>query len=142
MAIHIQRRFSPLSIGMQAMGERGFVYPVTLCILLLFSSFLTIHLNHFVMERRFVQEIELFEKNHFLFLQSLKRLEVILFEEEYTPTGVISYDSGDVHYEINEFGVDLVQVIIKLRLGTETEATAFAYYDTERQKMIKWIERN
>lgn len=94
------------------------------------------------MERRFVQEIELFEKNHFLFLQSLKKIESTLYEEDYPQTGSLTYESGNVHYEINEFGVDLVQVILKLRLGTETEATAFAYYDTERQKMIKWVERN
>lgn len=122
------------------MNEKGFMYPVTLCILILFSIFLQVHFNHFVIEKRFSLEIEQFEKNQMHFIQSIKKVEVLLNEETYDLAGRIIYEDGTVLYTIEEIGTNLLQITFRLQVESRRDVTGLAFYDTDLRKMIKWVE--
>ncbi|MDF1507602.1 competence type IV pilus minor pilin ComGG [Robertmurraya sp. DFI.2.37] len=125
------------------MNARGFTFPVTLCILLLFSSFLAVHFQQYVMEKRFQFELAEFERNQFMFLQSLKKVETLLStEEQFKKTGQFHYENGTVTYQIEELGPGQLQISFRLFTSSQGELTGVGYFDQELQKMVKWTERN
>lgn len=124
------------------MNEKGFMFPVTLCVLLLFSLFLSVHFNQYLSEKRFMIEVEHFERNQFYFLQSLKKVERLLQEDGYASAGSFFYEKGTVTYSIASSGNDRLQINFRLNTDTQTDLTAMSYYDTELQQMVKWVERN
>jgi hypothetical protein len=124
------------------MNEKGFMFPVSLCILLLFSIFLTVHFHQYMMERGYLTEVEQFERNQFYFLQSLKKVERLMREESFDYTGSFVYEKGTVTYKITELGESLFQIKFDLTTTHQSGATGTGFYDADLQKMIKWIERN
>jgi hypothetical protein len=124
------------------MNEKGFMFPVTLCILLLFSAFLMVHFNQYVSEKRLLAEVEQFERNQFYFLQSLKRLEKELQAEETNLSGSYTYERAVVSYHVVEKQVDLFQISLQLTTESQAVLLGVGYYDKKLQKISKWIERN
>lgn len=124
------------------MNEKGFMFPVTLCILLLFSIFLTVHFHQYVTDKSYLKELEHFERNQFYFLQSLKKVERQLNEEVFDEEGTFIYEEGTVSYTTIAIGENVVQITFRLNTDKQTDLTAMCIYDTNRKKMMKWIERN
>ncbi|MDQ0156406.1 competence type IV pilus minor pilin ComGG [Robertmurraya andreesenii] len=124
------------------MNEKGFMFPVTLCILLIFMTFLSIHFNQYISEKRYLLEIEDFERNQFYFLLSMKKVESQLQEGLLTSKGNFIYEEGTVSYSISKIATDLFQITYRLNTDEQTDLVAMSYYDTNVQKMVKWLERN
>lgn len=122
------------------MNEKGFMYPVTLCILILFLIFLQVHFNHYVIEKRISTEIEQFEKNQMHFIQSFKKVEATLNQDAYELVGRIIYKDGTVYYTIEEIGTNLFQITFRLQVQSRRDVTGLAFYDRDLRKIIKWIE--
>ncbi|MEH7390453.1 competence type IV pilus minor pilin ComGG [Bacillus sp. JJ1503] len=124
-------------------SEKGFTYPLTFSIILLVALLLTMHIEFYLSEIRFLQESEALLKQEYYLLSSMKRMEDILIaEDEDQYTGVFSYSDGDVRYETAKLTDTLLMSTFNLRMGTNIEMLAYGYFDTEEGKMIKWIERN
>lgn len=128
--------------GRSQLNEKGFMFPVTLCILLLFSTFLSVHFNQYISDKRFLTEVEHFERNQYYFLQSLKKVENLLMMDEPYEDGAFVYEKGTVNYHIINIGEELLQINFRLNTEAQTDLTAMCYFDTKAQKVIKWIERN
>lgn len=124
------------------MNERGFMFPVTLCILLIFITFLSVHFNQYISEKRYLIELEDFERNQYYFLQSLKKVEHQLSEGVPAPNGTFIYQEGTVTVSTSEMGTNQLQITFRLHTEAQTDLTAMSYYDLDLQKMTKWIERN
>lgn len=124
------------------MNERGFMFPVTLCILLIFITFLSVHFNQYISEKRYLIELEDFERNQYYFLQSLKKVEHQLREGVPAPNGTFIYQEGTVTFSTSEMGTNQLQITFRLHTEAQTDLTAMSYYDLDLQKMTKWIERN
>ncbi|MEH7124509.1 competence type IV pilus minor pilin ComGG [Bacillus sp. JJ1773] len=124
-------------------NEKGFTYPLTFSIILLVALLLTMHIEFYLSEIRFLQESEALLKQEYYLLSSMKRMEDILrAEDEDQYTGVFSYSDGDVRYETDKLTDTLLMSTFNLHMGTKIEMLAYGYFDTEEGKMIKWIERN
>lgn len=124
------------------MNEKGFLFPVTLCILLLFSIFLLVHFNQYVTEKRLLLEVEEFERNQFYFLQSLVKIESELAGGEYDAAGTYRYERGDVSFTVMETDTNLYQITFQLTTEHQNALSGIGYYDPNLQKIIKWVERN
>lgn len=124
------------------MNEKGFMFPITLCILLLFSIFLTIHLNQYLSDKRYLVEVEHFERNQYYFLQSLKKVENLLMLDSFNVEGTFIYEKGLVDYEIVDMNEELLRINFRLNTEEQTDLTATAYFNRNLQKMTKWVERN
>lgn len=124
------------------MNEKGFLFPVTLCILLLFSIFLLVHFNQYVTEKRLLLEVEEFERNQFYFLQSLVKIESELAGGEYDVAGTYRYERGDVSFTVMETDTNLYQITFQLITEHQNALSGIGYYDPSLQKIIKWVERN
>lgn len=126
----------------KALNEKGFMFPLTLCIILLFTLFISINTNHFLAEKRFSIEIEKFQRNQFYFLQSLMKLEQILKEEGDITSGIFYYDKGTLTYTAIEEESSIRRVDLRLRTVENGQLTGIAYFDVEYGKLTKWVERN
>lgn len=124
------------------MNEKGFMFPVTLCILLLFSVFLSVQFNQYVIEKKHKIELEQFEKNQYYFLQSLKKVELLLSQEIYEPNGSFMYEGATVTYSVIDLGTNILQISFRLTTDSDLQTTATANFDKESQKISKWVERN
>lgn len=123
------------------MGERGFIYPVTLVIFTLFSLFLFIEWNQYVTEKKFADDMKYHEKKEFYFLQSLKKLETILMEETFPIEGIFQYKDGIVSYKVDEIGEALLQVTLYVEIESREKTMGLGYFDRDFKKIIKWIEK-
>lgn len=143
MKIPIKRAFTYLFARRLTKNNRGFAYPVTLCVLTLFTVLLSFQFMQLVMEKRFYEEVAQYEKNNYYFLLALKETEKRLQEsgEEYEKTGVIVYKDGTVSYSIVENGNDLLQITYRLNLPPRTEVNGLGYYNKNSGKMVNWFEK-
>ncbi|MFE8702494.1 competence type IV pilus minor pilin ComGG [Cytobacillus sp. FJAT-54145] len=123
------------------MNERGFLYPFTLCVLLIFSTFLLVQSNLYLDEKRLLNEIEQMEKSRYYFLSSIKKMEFILAEESFENAGHLLFRDGGVHYIIEE-ETDRFKITFNLTVGSNDNLMGIGYYDKVSKKMIKWIEKN
>lgn len=124
------------------MNEKGFMFPVTICILLLFTIFLSVQFNQYVIEKRFLVEIQYFERNQYYFLQSLQKVEKKLQDGNVGTSGSFVYEKGMVTYSIASAGANLLQITLRTKFDKEEEAMGMGYYNTELKKLTKWVERN
>lgn len=124
------------------MNEKGFMYPVTLCILVLFSMFLAVQFNQYLSEKKLVQEIRQLERNQYYFLHSLIKVERLLIDGNVGTSGKIHFDEGTVTYEVQTINSYMLQIIFNLKVvDNDTVLTGFGYFDLEHKKMISWMER-
>lgn len=123
------------------MNERGFVFPLTLSVLLLFSIFFMAQLNQLTLERKFFHEIETFEKNHLLLLKTLKIIEQRIGDGDLAG-GEVYFPEAAAAYTIEELDESLLEIEIMLTAEGERLAVAWATYDLQSMTTVKWLERN
>ncbi|MBS4191272.1 hypothetical protein KHA94_13870 [Bacillus sp. FJAT-49705] len=124
-------------------NEKGFTYPLTFCIILLATLVLTIQIDSYLAEVRFLKESEAILKQEYYLLSSMKRVENILIEgDEELFSGFFTYTDGTIHYESSQLTETLFMVTFNVKIGSYPDIKGFGYFDEESGKMIKWVERN
>lgn len=123
------------------LNEKGFVFPLTLMILLFISLVLMIQLQKWMNEKYFFYEVETFEKNQFVLLQTLK-----LVEEELKignrGDGQIFLSGYAASYKISEEEDHLLKIELILISEKGRSVTAWAWFDVNTMETVKWLERN
>lgn len=122
------------------MNEKGFMYPLTLCVLLLFSIFITLQVEHYVIQAKFVNDVKFSEKKQYYFLLSLKKMEELLNEEAIVTTGYFYFKGGTVNYKVEGTQASILKVTFKFDFGMSKEVIGYGYYDKHLKKMIKWTD--
>ncbi|GLB58175.1 competence type IV pilus minor pilin ComGG [Cytobacillus sp. NCCP-133] len=124
-------------------NENGFVYPLTFIIILAVLFLLTIQLEQYLSEKRLFGEAETILKQEYYLLSSVKKTENVLNKQkEYDISGSYYYKHGHVSYSTSPLATTLYQITFKAKIGSNSVITAYAYYDTDLKKVIKWIEKN
>jgi ComG operon protein 7 len=76
-------------------------------------------------------------------LSSFKKTEKMLSENaDPEESGVYLFKNGSVSYEISAAATSLIQITFRTKIDSDKEISGYAYYDTDLQKVIKWIEKN
>ncbi len=125
-------------------NEKGFTYPLTLCLLIIFSMVLAIHIDQYVIEKGMLLETETILKQDYYLLSSVRKIESTLAEMngETVEAGSFEFYDGHANFYISKVTDTIWQINIQLKTGKEMVITGIAYYDSERQKVIQWIERS
>lgn len=125
-------------------NQKGFTYPLTLCLFIIFSTMVMIHIEQYVTERRMLKETETILKQDYYLLSAVRTIETNLAIDgnKKEPGSIMFYD-GQVDYEIKELTPQLWEININLKTGIDqTDVSGLAYYDTDVQKVIKWSEKS
>ena len=122
-------------------NEKGFTYPLTLCLLIIFSMVLAIHIDQYVIEKGMLLETETILKQDYYLLSSVRKIESMLAEMngETVEAGAFEFYDGHADFQISKVTDTIWQINIQLRTGKKMVITGIAYYDSDRQKVIQWI---
>lgn len=125
-------------------NQSGFTYPLTLCMLILFSTVLMIYMEQLSVEKRMLPETETVLKQDYYVISTLTTLEEFFSAQGKTgSTGTIEFYDGEVQYVITEMTDSLWEIKISLKIGKDNrEFFGLAYYDANLKKIIKWVEKN
>ncbi|HEY4551386.1 MAG TPA: competence type IV pilus minor pilin ComGG [Bacillus sp. (in: firmicutes)] len=124
-------------------NEKGFTYPLTLCMLIIFSIVLVIHIDQYVIEKRMFMETETILKQDYYLLSSVRKVETILATNvEIVNSGSFEFYDGHADYQLKKITDTIWEINIQLMTGKKITITGIAYYDSDRQKVIQWIERS
>jgi len=125
-------------------NQKGFTYPLTLCMLILFSTILVIYLEQYVIETRMLAETENLLKQDYYIVSTLKTMEENLATEGRTNNaGSIQFYDGQAEYVIEEMTESLWEIKLRIKMGIDNQQfSGTAFYDTNYKKIIKWVEKN
>ncbi|MEH7501437.1 competence type IV pilus minor pilin ComGG [Neobacillus drentensis] len=123
-------------------NEKGFTYPLTLCLLIIFLSFFSVRIEQLVSERKMAHETATILQEEYYFLSSVKKVEGMFQEKGTIPAkGTFSYVKGTMDYqaETPTGYVQKVNFTLHLHTGDET-AIGRGFFDTRTKRLSKWIE--
>jgi hypothetical protein len=120
------------------MNEKGFTYPLTLCLFLLTSLFLTIVFSQYISEKGVVTEINRQERRQYLFLLMSKEVSEKLLDGEVPVNGVETFNDITIKYSISQISQELYEVTYTLIQGS-IQIKAVAQYEGETGKLTKWL---
>ena len=124
-------------------NEKGFTYPLTLCMFILFSMMLAIHIDQYVIEKRMFIETETILKQDYYLLSCVRKVETILAtNSEKVNSGSFEFYDGHADFQIKKKTDTILEINIQLMTGKKLVIIGMAYYDTDKQKVIQWIERS
>lgn len=122
-------------------NQNGFAFPLSLCMLLLFSTFMIMSTQLYLNEKRLANETETILKQEYYFLNVVRKLEAQYQQGVTIGTGEFLFLDGKVSYTKEDIGTTL-KVNLTLILNTGEQARGFVYFDKNSKKMIKWVEVN
>lgn len=124
-------------------NQDGFTYPLTLCLLILFLLFFSIHVEQLLSERKMAHETASILQEEYYYLSSVKKIELQFQAEGAIPSkGKFSYQKGFMNYqaEVPSGYVQKVNFILYLNSGETLKG--IGYFDTRSKKLVKWVEMN
>ena len=125
-------------------NEKGFTYPFTLCLIIVFSIVLAIHIDQYVIEKGMLVETETILKQDYYLLSSVRKIESKLAANngETLDAGSFEFYDGHADFQVTKITETVWEINIQLMTGKKIVIMGIAYYDSGRQKVIQWIERS
>lgn len=123
-------------------NEKGYTYPLSLGVLALFSLLLLMMMEQYLMEKRFYQETETILLGEYYLQVAIIEIEDLYKKGDFPQSGQIAFSSGKVNFARRDLSQVLLEVTLSLTLDTNEQWTAIAHYDKEKQKIVKWYEKN
>lgn len=88
-------------------------------------------------------ETETILKQDYYLLSSVRKVETILATNvETVNSGSFEFYDGHADYQLKKITDTIWEINIQLMTGKKITITGIAYYDSDRQKVIQWIERS
>jgi len=124
------------------MKNKGFIYPLSLCVYILFISFLFILYGLYEKKKGIEISVRNSNMQEYYFLSSLKEIEYELSTEEHPElAGTKTFLHGNVFYTIEKNSSTTFKIDYQLNMQAGIKPIyAVSYFDMEQNKMTKWIE--
>lgn len=125
-------------------SQKGFTYPLTLCLLILLSTTLTIQIDQYLSEKRMLNETETILKQDYYLLSTIEWLQSQLaVSDPMTTSGSLSYRDGQVSYTIVELSEKELEIKLALTMNRGNGVIeGSAFYDKDLGEIVKWNEVN
>lgn len=118
----------------------GFTYPLTLCLLILFLSLFTFHIEHLLTEKKMQNELALLLQEDYYFLSSVKKVENMYQTTGSVPSkGTFHYKNGSMDYQAEPPAGTLQKINFALHLSTGGQINGQGYFDTNLKALKKWL---
>lgn len=123
-------------------NEKGFTYPLTLCLLIIFLLFFTVRIEQLLSARKMAHETATILQEEYYFLSSIKKAERIFQKNGTIPSkGTFIFVRGTMDFQA-ESPIGYIQKVnftLHLIPGNET-ASGRGFFDTRTKRLSKWIE--
>ncbi|MDR4314411.1 Uncharacterised protein [Niallia circulans] len=123
-------------------NNKGFIYPLSLCVYILFIHFLFILYGIYVNKKGIDSGVKNSNIQEYYFLSSLKEIELDLSTKENPDlSGTKNFLHGNVFYTIEKNSRTTFKIDYQLKMqGGVKPIYAISYFDIEQNKMTKWVE--
>jgi hypothetical protein len=124
-------------------SERGFTYPLTLVVFILFLSIFSFRVEQLLSERNLSHETTVILQEEYYFHSSFKKIEKILQSGGVIPVkGSFSYQKGIMEYQADIPIGSVQRIIFTLKLQSGETVSGRGFFDLATKRMIKWAEIN
>jgi hypothetical protein len=122
-------------------NEKGFTYPLTLVMLLLFLLVFSFKVEQLLTERKLVHETTIILQQEYYLHTTVKKIEKELQSAGTLPMqGKYSYLNGEVTYQTSAPSGSLQNILFTLRMKTGETVVARGFFDTNTKRLLKWTE--
>ncbi|MED3624656.1 competence type IV pilus minor pilin ComGG [Neobacillus thermocopriae] len=120
-------------------NEKGFTYPITLCLLIIFLLFFSMHTQKLLTERKMSVETALILQQEYYFLSSVKKVEN-MYQSTGTipPSGSIPFQKGIMKYQTEPPMEHLLKVNFTLSLQSGETLLGKGYFDMRTKRLTRW----
>jgi competence protein ComGG len=123
-------------------NEKGFTYPLTLCILILFLLFFSFQVDRLLTEKKMAHEKAIILQQDYYYLTTVKKIESMYQSTGIQIRGTYKYAYGAMDYQAETPIGTSQKINFTLRLNTGETVIGRGYFDTKLKRMIKWVEMN
>ena len=124
-------------------NEKGFTYPLTLVLLILFLTVFSFRVEQLVTERKLAHETAVILQEEYYFHSSSKKIEKLMQSGAVIPAkGTFSYLKGIIDFQADSPIGSVQKINFTLRLHTGETVVGRGFFDIATKKMIKWTEIN
>ncbi|WP_180247414.1 competence type IV pilus minor pilin ComGG [Bacillus sp. AFS031507] len=123
-------------------NEKGFTYPLTLCLIIIFLLFFSVRIEQLLSERKMAHETAIILQEEYYFLSSVKKVEVIFQKSGILPVkGTISFVNGTMDYKAETPNGYVQKVNFTLHLlAVDKTFIGRGYFDTRTKRLSNWVE--
>lgn len=122
-------------------SEKGFTYPLTLCLLIVFLLFFSMHVDQLLMERKIAHETSSIQQEEYYFLSSVKKVEALYQSGAALPLkGSWLYSNGSMVYQADLPIGNTQKVTFNLVLNSGIAVSGSGSFDLVTKKLTKWME--
>jgi hypothetical protein len=122
-------------------NEKGFTYPLTLTILILFLLVFSFRVEQLLTERKLSHESAVILQEEYYFQSSFRKIETIMLSGNTIPTaGSFPFLKGSMGYQADSPIGAIQKVNFTLRMHSGEIIRGRGFFDLSSKKMIKWVE--
>ncbi|WP_190284673.1 competence type IV pilus minor pilin ComGG [Bacillus sp. S3] len=122
-------------------NEKGFTYPLVLCLLIIFLLFFSMQIEQLVTERKMAHETTSILQQEYYLLSSVKKMESAIQNNGMNPSkGSIVYVNGTMDYQAEIPAGSAQKITFTLRMNSGETISGYGTFDTKSKKMVKWVE--
>ncbi|MEH7178730.1 competence type IV pilus minor pilin ComGG [Neobacillus vireti] len=124
-------------------NEKGFTYPLTLVVLILFLSFFSFRVDQLLIERMLFRETAAILQEEYYFHSSFKKIEKLMQSGGAVPAkGSFPYAKGRMEFQADSPIGTVQKINFTLKLHTGEIVGGRGFFDITLKRMIKWTEIN
>ncbi len=124
-------------------NQKGFAYPLTLSLLIIFFIFFSIRVEQHLTERKFTYNTKISHMQEYYMLTTSKKVEKILQTGDGTTTsGSFAFRDGTINYQIDPPSGSIQKFTLTLQLKSGETVYGYGFYDTVSKKLTKWVEKS
>jgi ComG operon protein 7 len=122
-------------------NERGFTYPLTLVVLILFLTIFSFRVEQLLTERKLAYETAIILQEEYYFHSSVRRVEKLMQTGGVIPTGgSFSFLKGSMSFQA-ESPIGMIQKVnFTLRMNSGETVSGRGFFDNTSKKLVRWTE--
>jgi hypothetical protein len=121
-------------------NEKGFTYPLTLTILILFLLVFSFRVEQLLTERKLSHESAVILQEEYYFQSSFRKIETIMLTGTIPTAGLFTFLKGNMGYQADSPIGTVQKVNFTLKMHSGEIMRGRGFFDLSSKKMIKWIE--
>jgi hypothetical protein len=122
-------------------NEKGFTFPLTLTVTLLFLIIFSFRLEQLVTERRLSHETAVILQQEYYYHSSVKKIEKVLQAGGTIPSkGTFSFTNATMVYQTENPLGSTQRINFTLTMESGETSSCRGIFDLHLKKLVKWIE--
>lgn len=126
---------------MKINNEKGYIFPLTLGIVVTCLFVLTTSIEIFLSEKRYLKEMEEYYLVNSMSSMAVKKIVDSINKEDYLSAGKFSYNKGTVNFTIHEKEKNMYFIMLGINLDNHLSIKSEVIYNQQEKRILRWEEK-